>query len=295
MFHPNYKMLLWHNPHERFLPESRLEPRFRLVLIESGTGILRFGDHRETFIAPALFCLNELEIPELEQHLGFQGQALYFHPNVINGVFTFENVRSNTPNFSVTDTQDRYWLYPFLQRKPEYNGQLRIGPVTCQRISNLFQAVSRELAQQRDRNWPCRSRSFFLELLFLVESVFSAPQIIEENILSNSPCDMDAVILYLHTHYQEKITIECLAQIFYTNRTTLTEQFREVTGLPVMTYLNRLRLQVAALMLRDTELAVSEVLARVGFNDNTHFGRMFRKYTGHSPREYRRRFCWMVQ
>jgi len=38
--------------------------------------------------------------------------------------------------------------------------------------------------------------------------------------------DIGEVILYLHTHYQEKITLAGLTRQFHTNRTTLTRQFR---------------------------------------------------------------------
>ena len=86
-----------------------------------------------------------------------------------------------------------------------------------------------------------------------------------------------------------------MAQRFHTNRTTLTERFGLVTGQPVLSYLIRLRVRLASLMLRDTMLPVSEVMTRVGFTDSTHFGRTFRKHLGCTPSEYRTRFCWMMR
>jgi AraC family L-rhamnose operon regulatory protein RhaS len=47
-------------------------------------------------------------------------------------------------------------------------------------------------------------------------------------------------------------------------------------------------------MLRDTKLSVSEITARLGFTNITHFGRAFRKQMGYSPSEYRQRFCGML-
>jgi AraC family L-rhamnose operon regulatory protein RhaS len=147
---------------------------------------------------------------------------------------------------------------------------------------------------QKDKGWPCRSRSFFLELLFLAERLFSAPIEIEESTLTGASGDVADIILYLHTHYHRRITIEELTRTFHINRTTLIERFREATGLPVITYLIQLRVRLAALMLRDTELSITEILHRVGFSDHTHFGRTFRKHTGYSPSEYRKHFCWML-
>jgi AraC-like DNA-binding protein len=292
-YYSGYQMPLWYTSQEIFLPDQGVGTRFRLVLVKEGTGILRLGHCRISFLAPSLFCLNETEAPELEQSLSLQAEAFYFHPGIINGAFTFENIRDNTFS-TVSESQDVFWLLPFLVRNVTHNSLLPLGPLSTQRVASLFHVASQELAVQRDDTWPCRSRSFFLELLFLVERIFSAPQVAERHILPESPCDIDAIILYLHAHYREKITLTQLAAAFHTNRTTLTERFRKATGVPVISYLNQLRVRMAALMLRDTELPVVEVMERVGYNDSTHFGRMFKKYTEHSPSEYRQHFCWML-
>jgi AraC-like DNA-binding protein len=76
---------------------------------------------------------------------------------------------------------------------------------------------------------------------------------------------------------------------FHINRTTLADKFTKSTGMSVMDYLIRLRVKMAAIMLRDTMLSVSEISYRVGFNDITHFGRTFRKHMGYSPSEYRKK------
>jgi AraC family L-rhamnose operon regulatory protein RhaS len=61
-----------------------------------------------------------------------------------------------------------------------------------------------------------------------------------------------------------------------------------------MKYLGHVRLQVASLMLRDTELPIGEIALRTGFGDATHFGRSFRRSIGCLPSEYRQRNCWML-
>jgi AraC-like DNA-binding protein len=293
--HPGYALEIWHNPRETFEPAFNTGTRFRLVFIEGGTGILRLKERRVAFIAPILFCLNEQDQPKLEQRLNLRAQALYFHPDVINGDFTLEIAHGEGQGLpKTTDLQDLFYLQPFVQRSPEYSGELRIGPASAQRLSHLFEATSQEIALQRDTVWPCRSRSFLLELLFLVERLFSEPQETDGSVLTAASDDVADIIMYLHAHYDKRITIEELTRTFHVNRTTLTERFREATGMPVITYLIQLRVRMAAMLLRDTKLSIAEILHRVGFNDPTHFGRTFRKYLGYSPSEYRESFCWML-
>lgn len=50
---------------------------------------------------------------------------------------------------------------------------------------------------------------------------------------------------------------------------------------------------MASTMLRDTMLPINEIMTRVGFCDTVHFLRTFKKYTGDSPSEYRKKYNWM--
>jgi len=294
VYYPGFQVLLWHNPKESFDPALGRGSRFRLILAEQGSGILSDGKRQRLFCAPALICSSESDRPALIHSQDLRAQSLYFHPSVINGAFDFCNVRQHARG---SDWSDQRFLQPFLPVDGNWAGLFSLGPGTAARISNLFARVSRELAGQRDDSWPCRSRSYFLEILFLLDRLHAAWAKPEQDFLSEdiSLSDVGPVLLYLHSHYDEKFSLDELARNFNTNRTTLTRQFHETTGLPVMTYLSRLRINLAALMLRDTELSVSEITGRLGFTNLTHFGRAFRKQIGYSPSEYRRRFCWMLQ
>ena len=287
---PGYPVLLWHNPVEEFAPELGFGSRFRLIWVEGGTGILRVGQRQITFGAPALFCLNELERPHLEYRRQLKAQALYFHPNVVNGDFTFENIRGP---FDSTDAQDRDWLFAFIRRGANENIHISLGPTVNGQVSRLVAAISQELNQQPDGYWPCRSRSYFLELLFLVDRLCLEQSISPEikPLPGTETTKMvDELALYLHSHYAEKITLQHLSREFHSNRTTLTQQFHESTGTSIMTYLAQIRIRVASLMLCDTTLPIAEVMSRVGYNDTTHFGRTFRKYTNLTPSEYRKKY-----
>jgi len=292
--HPGYRMPLWHNPKETFIADMGAGERYRLVFVSSGTGILQLGERRTAFNAPALFLLNENERPELQRQKALHAEAFYFHPAIINSVFTLENARNGSDSFSSTEYQDRGWVDPFVQRNQGYFGHLIIGPVTAKQVAFFFQMVSKGLSEKIDDGWPCKTRSYFLQLLFVLYRIWQAPGSSEAETVPDDSASMDSVILYLHTHYHEKITISHLTRLFHTNRTTLESQFVELTGQSILAYLISLRLKVASLMLRDTELPISEIIGRVGFSDTTNFWRAFRKHVGCSPSEYRQQNCWML-
>jgi len=52
-------------------------------------------------------------------------------------------------------------------------------------------------------------------------------------------------------------------------------------------YLNQTRMTHAKSLLQMTQLSIQEVAARCGFNDSSYFCRIFKKYSGLSPIQYR--------
>ncbi|MDP4144104.1 MAG: AraC family transcriptional regulator [Bacillota bacterium] len=274
------------------ISEKPAEKCFRLILIEKGSGIICFDKHSISFMAPALLCINELEVPEFKNCPDITARCIYFYPHIINTLFNFENIRYSEDGVTFMD-QDCYLLLPFIHREDSYSGLFSIGPNTFSRVSKLFDSVGKELIQQHDMFWPCRSRSYFLELLILITKLFDSRKHSAGDNFSSASDSVENLISYLHNNYQEKITLDQLAVMFNTNRTSLNEQFYKATNFSIIDYLIKLRINLAATMLRDTKLPVSEIMDRVGFNDNAHFWRTFKKHTGLSPKEYRDEYCWI--
>lgn len=132
-----------------------------------------------------------------------------------------------------------------------------------------------------------------MEILFLLENVYSENDFAKDNVLGQVDDELYSILLYIINNYDKKITIPSLTTEFNINRTTLSEKFNNAVGESIISYVNKLRINMASIILRDTKLPVTEVMERVGFCDNTHFLRTFKKYMGISPREYRDKYCWM--
>jgi AraC family transcriptional regulator len=68
-------------------------------------------------------------------------------------------------------------------------------------------------------------------------------------------------------------------------------QFRAATGLPPHEYLTRRRIERAQEMLLQDELALVEVALSVGFQTQSHFTSVFKRFAGQSPRAWRLSQC----
>jgi AraC family L-rhamnose operon regulatory protein RhaS len=162
-------------------------------------------------------------------------------------------------------------------------------------LQQLFVRLANELEEQKDGFWSCRSRSYLIEILFLLQRIFLVPDPDSEILLNNNSEFVGQAMLFLHANYSRKITMVELSRRLNMNRTTLNERFREETGMTATTYLIDLRIRLACQMLRDTLIPVSEIASRVGFNDTAHFTRTFRKLTLCSPSDYRQSNSWQMK
>jgi AraC-like DNA-binding protein len=95
-------------------------------------------------------------------------------------------------------------------------------------------------------------------------------------------------LVELHAEPTRRWTAEELAGRAACSRSTLNERFRRHLGCAPMQYLSAWRLQLAASLLRDTDLVVAEVAYRVGYESEEAFNRAFKRATGKPPAQWRR-------
>ncbi|MGP0585542.1 AraC family transcriptional regulator [Paenibacillus timonensis] len=96
------------------------------------------------------------------------------------------------------------------------------------------------------------------------------------------------VARYINTHFEENLSLGELAGRFHLSPYYLSHIFPRVTGLTLVAYINRVRIEEACALLRETELPVTDIAYRVGYQSVTHFGRVFKKAKAVSPQSYRR-------
>lgn len=266
-------------------------PMFRLVYVMEGSGIIKINGQATIFPAPALFCFSDMDEVEIQQSINIKAQAAYFKPTVINNVLQPDIIRKEGSGLSDTEYQDYFLLVPFIYREDFRIPYIEMGPITSKRIAMLFKGMREELTCMGDF-WECRSRSYLLEILFLIQKIITDSRNKESISLPETEKDISDIILYLHTNYDKKVTIEELTDIFHINRTTLSKKFRKSMGLSIIDYLVKYRIKMASVMLRETALPIAEILNRVGFNDSVYFSRMFKKHMGYTPSSYRGKYTY---
>lgn len=93
------------------------------------------------------------------------------------------------------------------------------------------------------------------------------------------------ILRYIHASYQEKISLDTLADTFYMSKTHLNNLFRQNLGKSAKKYIISVRLTHAKHLLKDG-VSVQDTCMLCGFNNISHFIRTFSKHIGMSPKQY---------
>ena len=89
--------------------------------------------------------------------------------------------------------------------------------------------------------------------------------------------------------FHEAWPIDRLAQVSAVSVAYFAREFKKAFGLPPHRYLLTRRIERATALLRDTDLAVTDIALQTGWTSLGTFGRIFRDITGESPGEFRTR------
>jgi two-component system response regulator YesN len=92
---------------------------------------------------------------------------------------------------------------------------------------------------------------------------------------------------YIETYFFEDISLDFISRKFFLNSTYFSDLFKKKVGCGFNKYLNGVRIEKAKELLRDQNMKLATVAELVGFHDLAYFCIVFKKFTGHTPTEYR--------
>lgn len=93
---------------------------------------------------------------------------------------------------------------------------------------------------------------------------------------------------YIVRHLNSRFTLDDLAETIGLNRTYISGLFRQYEGMTLTEYTHRERINAAQNMLRFSDYKLAQIAEYFCFHSQSHFGRIFKKYTGMTPQQYRR-------
>ncbi len=270
------------------LPEYINDPEnYKVIILEKGSLEIKSEGQTRVVKAPALIGLSQKDVLDYKILQGIKVCILFFKPTVIRDEFTYDRIDSGEFNeaWGTSIYQDYILIRAVTYSTNVCDRAIEIPLNALKRLKELYSAAEKELHGQKDGFWPCRSRSYLMELLFYI--VYTFVEASPDNEVSPEQDDFSKIAEYLNEHIDEPITVETVTKKFAINRNKLNDIFMKQASMTCHDYLLNLRLDLAKVMLTNTELPINEISSRVGYPDANYFAKLFKNVTGRTPSQYR--------
>ena len=104
------------------------------------------------------------------------------------------------------------------------------------------------------------------------------------------PAYLPLLVKEIHKHYKRDFTLSQFSREQGVAASTVTRALEHRINATFSEYLGRVRIENAQKLLRNTQLSAAKIGPRVGIQDQSNFGKMFRRYTGMNPGVYREKY-----
>lgn len=101
------------------------------------------------------------------------------------------------------------------------------------------------------------------------------------------PFKLQKALRFIQEHFHEEISIEDVSHATGVSASYLHQLFKRELDRTFLDYLTDTRIHQAKKILRQEDIKITEVAARVGYRSSQHFSQLFKKTTGTLPHQYR--------
>ena len=263
-YHNNYQY--WHYHHE-----------YELIYINSGPGKRYIGSHISYFSNGELILIG----PRLP-HYSFTEP---FKPHQMKTSIQMKENFAGEAFFMLPETKPVKQLLEKARKGISFYGQTKIQ--VGKKIEKLMQyeGLERILRVLEILNDLAKSEEY---------KVLNA----QGYLIEVSPQDNDRLNLiynFVREHFKESISLSQAAEIASMTVPSLARYFKKMTGKTFTQFVNEYRLVHASKLLAEKQTGITDICYESGFNNFSHFNKLFKQFTGKSPSEYRKELRQIVE
>lgn len=274
---------------DRFNPTYLSNDCFCIVLIKNGSLTAKIVNKDCHVPAPAVICLDNHKTIKVLSNNSSDVRIIKFDPRFLNVNMLIDTIR-NSQYEHLCQQHAFFQLSPFITNDIEKTCML-INDDILTKIEKSFDKLTNNLEEQSDWYWSCRARSYFIDIINILERIY-------HNFYIDEPYDSYAKIVisgefkklltYVNTHLDEKQTLDTLYSLFRINKNQIEKLFKEYLNTTFYDYLRKRRFEEASYYLRFTELDGEQIASRIGLSSSQNFCKFFKKISGTTPNLFRK-------
>ncbi len=176
-------------------------------------------------------------------------------------------------------------------RQPIHQSQIYVKFIFSNLIATLFPFLPKEY---KDKQPSIDNLISSLYLQQNIEDMIDTVEVLSSEIIKEfeqeKPQIRKELIIvqdYIHSHYNEELSIEYLASIVYLSPDYLSKLFKKNVGISLYQYIRQFRMKKASELLLTTTKKVIDIGNETGYPNYSYFCQSFREYYGISPDKYR--------
>jgi len=185
---------------------------------------------------------------------------------------------------SVAGYHALFTLEPSRKPRQPARSRMHLGSRELSQVLELADRLEAELAA-REPGFGFMANATFMQLIGQLSRLYGNNPSPDGKALLR----VGEAISHLERNIHNEVNLDELASIAHMSSRSFLRVFRSATGTSPLAWMLGQRINRACMMLRHTDKPVTEIAFDVGFNDSNYFTRQFKKATGFSPREYRKR------
>jgi AraC-like DNA-binding protein len=183
-----------------------------------------------------------------------------------------------------------FTLEPLFRAETGFRYKLHLGLAQQRSALRLIDELQAEYDRQ-EPGWRTACRGLFDQIVVLFSRCFDrslAAGHSREEFEGKRRVVAEAVA-YLEKHLDRRVRRNDVAAAAFVSSSTLAHTFRRQTGMSLVEYLTKMRVDLAMHLLADAERAIPDISLSLGFHDAAYFSRVFHKATGLAPTAFRKR------
>lgn len=162
--------------------------------------------------------------------------------------------------------------------------KLTLPPEDFIRVCEILKMLQNEYSTHSDGRETLLT-AYFMMLAVLLSRLYASKQSGKDRSAEN----ITAAAEFIERNFTEKLTLDSIAEVTHYSSRHFVRIFNETYHQTPQEYILSLRLRRAMSLLEEGELSIEETAQQSGFGDGNYFCRVFKKQTGVTPGEYRRR------
>lgn len=247
---------------------------FELSFARSGSCTYEIGERVYEMNPGDLMVINDVEPHRM--HTGRKGMhqtVMVFSPSLILGSLC-------------SSALDNDYIKAFSERKTGFSNKIPSSDPRAEGIKEAIQDICTEHAERKE-GWQLMIKSRLLSLLTILYRYYLSSDTIQtsrKDLLKISP-----VLKVIESDPAADISTEDMAELIGITKQHFCTIFKKSTGQTLTSYINSVRIKKCTRLLLETDSCITDIAYSCGFNNLSHFNKVFLNSTGSTPSEFRKK------